>query len=132
MKVLIIEDNPGNMKHTASLMKMSGHDVLQASDAQIGIEMARTDQPSLILINIQLPVMDGLTTTRLLKQDDRTRHIKIIALTAYAMRGDRELILRAGCDGYMFNPVSYRELFYIVKPSFKLESSNSESSFNKD
>jgi two-component system cell cycle response regulator DivK len=86
MKILVIDDNPTNMKFASDLLKRAGYEVLQAADADTGIATARDELPSLILMDIQLPGMDGLAATRLLKGDERTRHIKIIALTAFAMK----------------------------------------------
>ncbi len=115
MEVLIVEDNPTNMKLASGLLKRAGYEVLEAFDADGGIAMAREKLPSLILMDIQLPGMDGLTATQLLKGDEKTRHIKIIALTAFAMKGDEEKMLAAGCDGYISKPIRYKEFLETVK-----------------
>jgi len=115
MEVLIVEDNPTNMKLTSGLLKRAGYEVLKAFDADEGIALAREKLPALILMDIQLPGMDGLTATRLLKGDEKTRHIKIIALTAFAMKGDEEKMLAAGCDGYISKPLRYKEFLEAVK-----------------
>lgn len=114
MKVLIIEDNPTNMKFASDLLRRSGYEVLQAEDADAGISIAREHLPEAILMDIQLPGMDGLTATKLLKGDSRTCHIKIIAVTAFAMKGDKERMLLAGCDGYVSKPIRYKELLDAV------------------
>jgi two-component system cell cycle response regulator DivK len=114
MKVLVIEDNPTNMKLTTDLLKRAGHTVFQAPDADRGIAIAREELPPLILMDIQLPGMDGLAATRILKGDETTRHIKIYALTAFAMKGDRERMLEAGCDGYIPKPIRYKEFLESV------------------
>jgi two-component system cell cycle response regulator DivK len=114
-KILIVEDNPINMKLVTEILKSAGYGVLEAYDADSGIALARDETPALILMDIQLPGRDGLDATRILKQDARTKKIKIIALTSFAMKGDREKFLEAGCDGYIPKPVRYKELLEIVK-----------------
>lgn len=104
-KILVIEDSPTNMKLVRLLLTGKGYQVLEAEDAQNGIALAQREQPDLILIDIQLPGMDGLTATGLLRQDPATRHIRIAALTALAMKGDEERILAAGCDAYIAKPI---------------------------
>jgi two-component system cell cycle response regulator DivK len=113
-RVLIIEDNPVNMKLAVFLLKSAGHSVLMASDAETGITLARVEQPNLILMDLQLPGMDGLEATALLKASDATRAIPVIALTALAMKGDAERILGAGCDGYITKPMDYKEFVAAV------------------
>jgi two-component system cell cycle response regulator DivK len=112
--VLVVEDNPANMKLAVFLMKVHGHEVLQAVDAEAGIALARERHPMLILMDIQLPGMDGLAATQLLKSEVATSDIKIIALTALAMSGDRQKIEAAGCDGYLAKPIRYHELYKLV------------------
>ena len=114
MKILVIEDNPTNMKFVTDLLKRTGYEVFQAADATAGIAIARDELPPLILMDIQLPGVDGLAATRTLKGDERTRQIKIIALTAFAMKGDKERMLEAGCDGYISKPIRYKELLETV------------------
>ena len=113
-RVLIVEDNPANMKLATFLLESAGHTVLSATDAEAGLTLARDEQPNLILIDIQLPGMDGLEATVLLKRDDATRHIPVIALTALAMKGDEERIRAAGCDGYIAKPLAYQDFLAIV------------------
>jgi len=113
-KVLIIEDNPANMKLATFLLQSAGHTVFSATDAEAGLTMARGEQPDLILMDIQLPGMDGLEATALLKRDDATRDIPVIALTALAMKGDEERIRAAGCDGYIAKPLAYRDFLAII------------------
>ncbi len=115
MKVLVVEDNLINMQFVSELLKRAGYKVLEAMEADTGIVLAREEQPALILMDIQLPGMDGLTAVRLLKGDDKTRHIKIIAVTAFAMKGDRERMEDAGCDGYVPKPIRYKEFLETVK-----------------
>lgn len=112
--ILVIEDNPANMKLVVFLLEKEGYEVIQAVDAEEGIRIAQKQLPALILMDVQLPGMDGLTATRLLKSDVVTRHIKIVALTAFAMRGDRAKIEAAGCDGYIAKPIRYKEFLKVV------------------
>lgn len=114
-RILIVEDNATNMKLTVLLLETEGHEVIQATDAEEGIRLAQTQLPELILMDIQLPGMDGLTATRLLKCDAATRNIKIVALTALAMSGDREKIEAAGCDSYIAKPIHYQEFQKVVR-----------------
>ena len=113
-KVLIIEDNRANMTLATFLLQSAGHTVLSATDAEAGLTLARGEQPNLILMDIQLPGMDGLEATALLKGDQATRDIPVIALTALAMKGDEERIRAAGCDGYIAKPVRYQEFLATV------------------
>jgi two-component system, cell cycle response regulator DivK len=113
-RVLVIEDNTSNMTLATFLLESAGHMVLGASDAEAGLAIARSDNPDLILMDIQLPNMDGLEATALLKGDASTRAIPVIALTALAMKGDEERIRAAGCDGYIAKPLNYREFLATV------------------
>ena len=113
-RVLVVEDNASNMTLATFLLKSAGHTVLGATDAEAGLAMARAEQPELILMDIQLPGMDGLEATALLKADPATRAIPVIALTALAMKGDEERIRTAGCDGYIAKPIAYREFLTTV------------------
>lgn len=112
--VLIIEDNAANMKLATLLLRNAGHAVLCASDAESGLTTARAALPDLILMDIQLPGMDGLAATQLLKQAPDTASIPVIALTAMAMKEDREKSRQAGCDGYIAKPLRYRELYAVI------------------
>ena len=113
-KVLVVEDNPANMTLAVFLLQSVGHTVLKAMDAEVGIAMAREEQPDLILMDIQLPGMDGLEATGLLKKAEETRSIRVIALTALAMKGDEERIRAAGCDGYIAKPMRYQEFLAVI------------------
>jgi two-component system cell cycle response regulator DivK len=113
-RVLVIEDNAANMTFALFLLKSAGHEVLSASDAEAGLALARDEHPDLILMDIQLPGMDGLEATTLLKRDEATRAIPVIALTALAMKGDEERIRAAGCDGYIAKPMGYKEFLAAI------------------
>ena len=108
-RVLVVEDNPTNMKLAITLLEAAGHSVLMAADAEAGLTLAREELPHLILMDIQLPGIDGLEATMQLKRDEATRAIPVIALTALAMKGDEERIRAAGCDGYIAKPMRYKE-----------------------
>jgi two-component system, cell cycle response regulator DivK len=112
--ILVVEDNATNLALSVFLLEGAGHTVITAADAETGLAMARTERPSLILMDIQLPGMDGLRATTLLKNDDATRAIPVIALTALAMKGDEERIRAAGCDGYIAKPIAYRDFLSTV------------------
>ena len=113
-RVLIIEDNPANLKLACLLLQNIGHTVLCAVDAETGLTLARAEQPDLILMDIQLPGMDGLAATALLKQDPATAAIPVIALTAMAMKADQEKTRAAGCDAYIAKPLRYQELYAAI------------------
>ena len=113
-KVLIVEDNPTNMSFVVFLLESEGHTVLTATDAETGLTLARDEQPDLILMDVQLPGMDGLEATVLLKSDEATRAIPVIALTAQAMKGDEERVRAAGCDAYIAKPMRYKEVLATI------------------
>ena len=113
-KILIIEDNRANMKLASLLVRNAGHTVLCATDAETGLTMARGEQPDLILMDIQLPGMDGLAATVVLKKDPATAAIPVIALTAMAMKADQEKTRVAGCDAYIAKPLRYQELYGVI------------------
>lgn len=117
-RVLVVEDNLTNMKLVDFLLKKAGYEVLQAFDAEQGIRLAREQLPNLVLMDIQLSGMDGLTATRMLKADPSTAAIKIFALTALAMKGDECDILAAGCDGYISKPINYRDFLREMERAF--------------
>ncbi|RZJ27120.1 MAG: response regulator [Haliea sp.] len=112
--ILVIEDNPANMKLACLLLRNAGHGVLCAVDAETGLTMARAERPDLILMDIQLPGMDGLAATALLKQDPATAAIPVIALTAMAMKADQEKSQVAGCDAYIAKPLRYQALYEAI------------------
>ena len=113
--ILIVEDEPRNLKLFRDLLQRFGFVTVEATDGEQGVELARTRKPDLILMDIMMPKMDGLEATRLLKADAETKHIPIIALTSYAMKGDRERTLAAGCDEYIAKPVDIQELLEAVE-----------------
>ena len=108
-KILVVDDNATNLKLVSDVLAFEGHDILKAVDAEEAQIVLGTTLPDLILMDIALPGMDGLTLTRKLKADERTRHIRIAALTAFAMKGDDRKALDAGCDGYVTKPIDTRK-----------------------
>jgi two-component system cell cycle response regulator DivK len=112
--VLIVEDNAANLKLASFLVDKAGHTVLAAADAEAGLLLARERHPDLIVMDIQLPGMDGMDAIRILKADPTTRSIPVIALTALAMKGDEERIRDAGCEGYLAKPIRYQEFLTAI------------------
>ena len=116
--VLIIEDEPKNLTLFRDLLQRFEYMTIEAKNGRDGVELARTRNPDLILMDIQMPIMDGLEATRILKLDANTKNIPILALTSYAMKGDREKILQAGCDGYLAKPIDVKEFLATVAQYF--------------
>lgn len=114
-RVLVVEDNPTNMILTVFMLESAGHKVIQAENATRGIQLAHEEHPELIFMDIQLPDMDGLEATKQLKLDPGTQNIPVYALTAFAMKGDKERISAAGCDGYISKPISRLDLLAVVE-----------------
>jgi CheY-like chemotaxis protein len=108
--ILIVDDNPHNLKLARVVLSQEGHDVRTASDAEQALDLLEDFHPRVVLMDVQLPGMDGLELTRRLKADPARRDIVVIALTAYAMKGDEEKARAAGCDGYLSKPVDIDEL----------------------
>lgn len=114
-RILVVDDNVTNLKLIEYLLKAKGYDVLTAFDAETALEAVRMQRPSLVLMDLQLPGMDGLELTRKLKADPSTQKIVIVAVTAYAMKGDEQRALDAGCDGYIAKPIDTRALPRLVE-----------------
>jgi CheY-like chemotaxis protein len=112
--ILIVDDNAVNLKLARVVLEAAGYDVRTAIDAGATLRLLDGWRPQLVLMDIQLPDMDGLTLTRRLKQDERYRGIRIVALTAYAMKGDEAKALAAGCDGYITKPIDVDALVAAV------------------
>lgn len=109
-RILIIEDSDVNRRLMRDVLLYHGFDVLEASDGKEGIELAMSQRPDIILLDMQMPVMDGFEVLRVIRDNPDLRDIKIIAVTSYAMVGDREKILNAGADDYIAKPIDTREL----------------------
>lgn len=113
--ILIVEDNPINLKLIRDLLQIKGYETLEAETGEAGIELAREKHPALILMDVNLPQMDGRGAMKILKADASTREIPIIAVTSFAMRGDRERLLTAGFDAYISKPIDIKELPRMVE-----------------
>lgn len=120
-RILVVEDNAMNMELAVDLLTLQGYDVLAARTGQEALEITENERIDLILMDVQLPGMDGLAVTRKIRENPKTKNIPVVALTAHAMKGDEERILRHGCTGYISKPIDTREFpkavaQYIKKP----------------
>lgn len=113
-KILVVEDEEVNLRLASELLEMNGHVVFQARDGKAGVKLAQIINPDLILMDIEMPIMDGFEAMKLLKSNKDTSHIKIIALTARAMVGDEDMIRAAGADHYLSKPYKYQELLNLI------------------
>ena len=113
--ILVVEDHPTNRKLVRDILVRAGYKVLEAASADDGLALARSQSPDLIVMDMQLPGMDGLTATRVLKSDMRTKTIPVLALTAHAMSGDAQHFLRGGCDAYLPKPLRYANFLEVVQ-----------------
>ena len=115
-KVLVVEDNELNMKLVKDLLKIGKYQVFEAVDAERGIQLAREHQPNLILMDIQLPGMNGLCAIKVIKEDDTLKDIPVVALTSHAMAGDKDKAIKAGCIGYITKPIDTRMFLKSISP----------------
>ena len=113
-RILLVEDNPMNRRVAQFLLKAQGYIVDEARDGQEALDMLKTRLPDLILMDLQLPGLDGYTATKIIKQDAVTKNIPVVALTAYAMSGDAERAQEAGCEGYITKPIDPDEFSQVV------------------
>ena len=118
-KILVVEDNNRNRRLLKILLESRGYEVLEAVTGEEAMRYLSDSKPDLILMDIQLPNVDGLELTRNIKSNPKTADIPIVAVTAYAMKGDRERILEAGCDGYISKPIDTRKLILLVAEILK-------------
>lgn len=114
-KILLVEDNEMNRDMLSRRLQRKGYDVIMATDGQQGVDMARSGQPDLVLMDMSLPVLDGWEATRSIKTGPTTKHIPIIAITAHAMAGDKERAFEAGCDEYDTKPVDLPRLLVKIE-----------------
>lgn len=112
--ILIVEDNELNMKLFNDLLQAHGYNTLQAKDGRVVVDLTRKNRPDLILMDIQLPEISGLEITKMLKADDELRSIPVVAVTAFAMKGDEQKIRNGGCDGYIAKPISVASFLQTV------------------
>lgn len=117
--ILVVDDNPTNLKLASALLQSEGHEVVPAGDAEQAQALLSERVPDLILMDIALPGMDGLELTRRLKADPRLRHVPVIALTAFAMKGDEQKARDAGCDGYITKPIDTRAMPALVRQALQ-------------
>ncbi len=110
VKILYIEDNPGNRLLVKRVLEAEGYVVLEAESGPVALQLLERETPNLILVDINLPLVDGYTLTGLLRRRDDLQEVPIVALTAYALKGDRERALAAGCDGYIQKPIDVDQL----------------------
>ncbi|HEU4459450.1 MAG TPA: response regulator [Methylibium sp.] len=108
--VLVVDDNPANLKLAQLVLEKAGHQVITAGDGEAGLRLARERLPALVVMDVQMPGLDGLAATRALRADAATAGIKVLALSALAMKGDAERILESGCDAYLAKPFHYQDL----------------------
>ena len=125
--ILVIEDNELNMKLVKGLIKIGKYRLLEANDAESGIQQIREQRPDLVLMDIQLPGMDGLSATKIIKEDPELKDIPVVALTSYAMQGDEEKALAAGCTGYITKPIDTRNFLKTVSEYLKDDEHKKES-----
>ena len=113
-KILVVEDNPENMRVMEMVLRRKDYILLKAIDGEEALDVATTEKPDLILMDIQIPKMDGLEVTRRLRKSRAFSHTPIIGITAYAMKGDREKVLESGCNAYLSKPFSIHELMAMI------------------
>jgi CheY-like chemotaxis protein len=112
--ILVIEDNKLNMKLMRGIFQLGNYQIIEALDAETGIRLARKHHPFLILMDIQLPGMDGLAATQIIKSNPKLKDIPVVALTGFAMQGDEEKALASGCDGYITKPVDIQHVLKTI------------------
>jgi two-component system cell cycle response regulator DivK len=113
--ILVVEDNPVNMRLVRLLLRAHGYQVQEASTGQDALAALQASTPDLILLDMQLPGLDGFTLAAMLKSDAQTRHIPVVAITAFAMKGDAERVLATGCDAYVPKPIDDAMLLEVIQ-----------------
>ncbi len=113
-KVMIVEDNPINMQLFSDILEASGYEVIQVTESTKAVEEIISIKPDIVLTDIQMPVISGLELTKMIKSNNDIKNIPVIAITAFAMKGDEEKILEAGCDGYIAKPISIKPFLETV------------------
>jgi two-component system cell cycle response regulator DivK len=120
-QILVVEDNERNLKLVRDVLQYAGFDVISARSGEQGVALARDRMPDLVLMDLQLPAMDGTEALRLLRDDPITRGIPVVAVTAFAMKDDRERALRAGFDSYLEKPINVRSFPELIRGFLKRE-----------
>lgn len=119
MKILIADDNEMNRSLIVALLQRKGHEVLEAEDGAQAVKLAKGHIPDLIIMDIQMPVLDGVTALRMLRADESVKKIPVIAVTSYAMKGDKERFLNAGFDSYISKPINIKEVAKFIEQYIK-------------
>jgi two-component system cell cycle response regulator DivK len=114
-KILVVEDNQVNLELFMDLLNVGGYECLHTTKGEEALDIAKRERPDLVLLDIQLPGVDGLEVVKTLKSSDDTRNLKVIALTAYAMKGDKEMFLEQGFDGYIPKPIKMKEFLSAIE-----------------
>lgn len=118
-RILIVEDNEDNREALGRRLQRRGYDVVMAVDGQQGVGMAKSEKPDLILMDMNMPVLDGWRASQMIRADDQTRDLPIIGLTAHALAGDREKAIQAGCSDYHTKPVDFPKLMTLIESLIK-------------
>lgn len=126
IQILVVDDNPTNLKLASDVLEMAGYSTIKAADAEAAQKILQQTTPDLILMDLALPGMDGLTLTRKLKADERLQHVPVVALTAFAMKGDDQKALDAGCIGYITKPIDTRTFAQRVSGFLKARQTRAE------
>jgi CheY-like chemotaxis protein len=121
VRILVVDDNPTNLKLASEVLELEGYEVLRAIDAEDALTVLQRERPALILMDIAMPGMDGLELTRRLKADPDLRSIPIVALSAFAMKGDDEKAIESGCNGYITKPINTRTFPAQVRAFLSLD-----------
>ena len=119
--ILVIEDNELNMKLVRGILSKTSYEMIEAVDAETGLLMVREHRPDLIFMDIQLPGLDGLSATNVIKSDESIKDIPVVALTSYAMQGDKEKALKAGCVGYITKPIDVKSFLKKIEKFTRTE-----------
>lgn len=114
-KILVVEDNAVNLELFMDLIRMGGHDCIHSTKGEDVLDIVKREKPDLLLLDIQLPGIDGMEVGKILRSDEETKYLKVIALTAYAMKGDKEMFLEKGFDGYIPKPVKMKEFLEAIE-----------------
>ena len=120
-KILIVEDNEFNLELITDILKLKAYQIISTDNGEDAIRLTKQTHPDLILMDIQLPGMDGYEATRRIKSNPELKHIPVVAITSYAMKGDKEKVIAAGCDGYIVKPINTRELPGLVAEYLRTE-----------
>ena len=114
-KILVVEDNTVNLELFMDLIRMGGHECIHSTNGEDVLEIVKKEKPDLLLLDIQLPGIDGMEVGKILRADEETKNLKVVALTAYAMKGDKEMFLEKGFDGYIPKPVKMKEFLEAIE-----------------